>query len=1022
MNARDSHETFLNMKRILLSALLSVLPSTLALATTNYINNSTVSILAPPQFAPQIDASNFVNNGIFYITNLYNTALVQPPMPYQSWNTRNWTNANRMAGDSGFRFDYYDSVGQSNGWSANFRNAGNVNPTNANIFGAWYTLVSATNIDNKGTMTVGGPGLMTLNGRALDLTRGTFGVVGNETNNLAGVRDLYWGVGDSLLGGFFTANAVASSPMLVTTIEFPQFGPPFYAPMFQSLQFSPACSATPCTNGFTTYVTSRQVVQNGDIYTAYDVLFLRQTNAAISTDVRFSAFGSPGATKMIGWSALITNRVNGAVTTNRLYLTDTFGSWYVTNTLVQTPQPIFIYTLFAAARYRPINYSITHAPPPGFSSLTSLLPTVLNPAIFSGTNTPTYSTNTGWAATITGAPFPLDPTISGATWSSVPGRIELTASTPGSYLDLTRAKISGQSYMRLTATNHFVGCTNAVISSPVSDFELATTNGSMAISNLVAPFVPAMEGEIQVWSGRWTNVTAAGFGTLYSVTFVDSALVPQAPSQVQNLSIRSPNLVISDTLNIFGSLFLDTLRLTITTNAGNAPTPYGELNLTSGDLLWSPSLPRLQTLTNFGRIATLNSIYFAGARTPPWFTGTFDEPYLSFVNHGLLSSVGNSTWANYYEFSGTNSAGIGPISVQANTAIMTNGIFLANDQDISITAGSLLISNQVLEAGRAITLTITNYLDDGSLSNRVGPFTSQNTWTVGGGINLPHLPPQASLLGTTVTNTAYLNAEVENIWAGADYGCRPGGFDNNAALGRLILDGQDAGSLFTFHRTGASNALYVDLIEFKDATTNLASGSLPGTLNAMGINLEPNFNIYYGQAIINGHSIAEKLNGGHGLYDTNGGSFFWVSNYNTGFYSSTNITYTDGSVHRLNTALVYSCDINSSGQPYPPTGGMNATCDGTILKPDPIPVLTPSTLVLTATYTNQPVRAAVLSWNTIPLSSNYLYTSTSLFTPSASWVLVTNFLSSDAISGRATVIDPIKPGGPHYYRVRALSP
>ena len=143
--------------------------------------------------SPQIDATTFINNGTFFITNLYSDNLFQPPLPYETWDTLNWTNANRMAGDTGFRFDYFSSVGQTNGWSANFQNAGNVNPVNANAFGAWYMLVAATNINNKGTFTVGGAGLMDLAGRSLDLSRGIFGAVGNETNDLAGVRDLYWG-------------------------------------------------------------------------------------------------------------------------------------------------------------------------------------------------------------------------------------------------------------------------------------------------------------------------------------------------------------------------------------------------------------------------------------------------------------------------------------------------------------------------------------------------------------------------------------------------------------------------------------------------------------------------------------------------------------------------------------------------------------------------------------------------------------------------------------------------------------
>ena len=83
--------------------------------------------------------------------------------------------------------------------------------------------------------------------------------------------------------------------------------------------------------------------------------------------------------------------------------------------------------------------------------------------------------------------------------------------------------------------------------------------------------------------------------------------------------------------------------------------------------------------------------------------------------------------------------------------------------DITLTSGSLLISNQVLQAGSSISLTVTNYLDDGSLSNSVDVVTNRNTWTVGGGINLFRLPTNSSLLATTITNTRLPDAEVDQL-------------------------------------------------------------------------------------------------------------------------------------------------------------------------------------------------------------------------------------------------------------------
>ena len=123
------------------------------------------------------------------------------------------------------------------------------------------------------------------------------------------------------------------------------------------------------------------------------------------------------------------------------------------------------------------------------------------------------------------------------------------------------------------------------------------------------------------------------------------------------------------------------------------------------------------------------------------------------------------------------------------------------------------------------------------------------------------------------------------------------------------------------------------------------------------------------------------------------------------------MTYSDGSVHRLNRALVLNCDIDSNGNGLP-------NC----LDPNPVPVLTPSTLVLQALFTNLPTRSVVLSWNTIPLASNYLYASSSLSLPTTNWQLVTNFLSDATVGGRATVTDPLPTNGRRYYRVGVLSP
>ena len=87
---------------------------------------------------------------------------------------------------------------------------------------------------------------------------------------------------------------------------------------------------------------------------------------------------------------------------------------------------------------------------------------------------------------------------------------------------------------------------------------------------------------------------------------------------------------------------------------------------------------------------------------------------------------------------------------------------------------------------------------------------------------------------------------------------------NNATLGRLILEG-GVDSLFTFTPAGALNALYVDYLEFRGFTTNKDSNG-----DLAGVQIDPNMKVYFGQAMINGVSHAEKLNGRHG------GRLVWV--------------------------------------------------------------------------------------------------------------------------------------------------
>src|ERR1039458_1617180 len=114
------------------------------------------------------------------------------------------------------------------------------------------------------------------------------------------------------------------------------------------------------------------------------------------------------------------------------------------------------------------------------------------------------------------------------------------------------------------------------------------------------------------------------------------------------------------------------------------------------------------------------------------------------------------------------------------------------------------------------------------------------------------------------------------------------------------LDAVGANSSFKFNGTGVSNALYVDDLNLLDSATNF-NGSQVSALN-----ISANMVIYYAQAMVNGASVAEKLN------HLNGNHLRWVAAY-AGHFSSTNIVYPDGTTNTFNAALAQSSDIDSDG-------------------------------------------------------------------------------------------------------------
>ncbi len=1027
------------MKRLLTSVLLAMGLPLAAMAQPGSLFENDGVINAPPDLPPQVDATNFLNKGTINLLlgsgfatvgGLQVETLTVPPFDFSD--VLNYTNNGTMTCDAGFRFDTAPSGNGARHMASRFVNSnrglissGSIN--NSLVVGGLVIAIgsqglpllqiSATNVVNGGVLDVGQNGLLSVTGNNVNLANsvlnmegsvaagafsvGGFCASGALINPGLGIFPQYWGIGRGTNNGL-AYNPLTSPPTPPTTplhnitqvntgSGVPPFPFLFSVPNAQSAELS---FFLPGTNGLPDF--SNQVTT---------IVFAGNFDNSVTPTIRFQNCGGDFLVPVIQWASPTTDPYTQVPLTNTLYLADFFGGSTNFKTFTNfslTATPII-------PTQTPVNYQYSRTYPNYVNNTIPGFPVSLADFQIGIGFTNSYSAYGVQIAPVTALP---DPNISTSTFSNSPGRIEVTANQ---VLDLTGTTLQGPNYLSLKATNHFAGSAGAQFTVPLSEINLSSTNGHLAITNIVAQYVPQMEGTIDAWSGQWTNIVNGATNRFYML-MVASALSPTSPTAVLDFFARSTNsaapsspgdVYISDLLNIENNFLINGKSLTITSNGPGSSTPVGQLNILSTANLWTADLPNLQNLTNSGIISSLNAAYLetsqggGGGNAP-----TPVAPYSNVVNHGTISTGANIIWANYFENTGlggivtnglltsTQQASIfstgGDLSVQSLTSVLRNGQMTASSGDIDLLTGSLTISNHTLLTGGALNLVVTNNLNQ--TTNGSGRLWN-NFFEVQDGFNMPIMPSGGGdLLGTTVTSIAPGYTAI-STWAGQDLGNSPSGFTNNLSLGQVIFDAvtNTFGPVgkFEFSPATGNNAIYIDLITLADAATNHLNNNYSSFI------IDPGMKVYFGGAMIGNTDISEKLNG------ANGGAFSWVSNWNNGPFSSTNLVYPSGTNYSFNRALVISCDTDSDGDGIP-------NCI------DSTPILTPDTIALRVSLTNAPSPKVLVSWQTLAYSTNYLYARTNLGSPN--WVLVTNFVQGPVI-GPVTITNSARGSGGSLYRV-----
>ncbi len=796
------------MKWPVLCGLSGLLLAQMALGQQQVYSNNAVVVNAP-----NIDAINFINNGSFSASS---------SSQYETKDTLNYLNSGTMNGSGGFLFDTLTSGFRY--MASSFYNSGPITvPTSQGSDGVYIltlsgpVTVNATNIVNPGTIDEGANGLIQFIGQNVNLSYATLIMEQPPTYDNASSTDGNFGTdtnGDWDPSVALTATSAYSS--------FPNF---FYAvPSVPYFQNPPDLIGT-----------------NVEIFRS---VFLSNLNTNIATQAFFGQIATGNGAGSVEWTGLYTNPATGQIVTNYLVLNNDYVLGASTNVVLNNDG-------------YPDNFAISTAPITGLNPAAAGFQNVFFPGGL--TNPYSYATIVVSPTTVLPGPTALNP--SGAL-TNMPARIQISA---GRELNLALANISQPNYLSLTCTNQFDGSVGATIVSPYSDFNLGVTNGSITISNLIQSAVPGLFGTIQAWSTEFFYDDTNSGSTVtndYRVLIVQSSLTASTPAQIQNLTLHGTNLVISDVLNIMTSVSIDAQSMTLTTNVGypnvGAGSPDGELNLENNNILFSSSFPNLLWLTNNGKITTGNEADFGGPSP---------ANYQAFVNRGYISDQGSTISSSYFFNSGIIANGSGSFILQSQSVVLTNGSITAASGDISITSGSLVAGKVNMQAGRSLTLQVTNLLtDDGAA----------NFWSFGAsslnGLNLPILPAAGDLQGTTIYVLASANKNVVNTWAGADRGPSAAGYLNDASLGGLILDASSVPphSLLTFNGAGIagiSNALYVVNLYLTNTAATLNSASH----TASALSISPGMTIYYQTAYSNGVPVSGTIN------NWNNGQLRWVT-------------------------------------------------------------------------------------------------------------------------------------------------
>ncbi|MCS1408929.1 MAG: hypothetical protein M2R45_02107 [Verrucomicrobia subdivision 3 bacterium] len=849
-------------KSLLLSGLLSYSGAlnVSAQVTELFENFNTVNA----GFELPINAISFANYGSFTVSSI---------LPYDTLNTLNFTNRGVMNGSVGFNFQHIASNG-TRGPANNF-----VNSRGAEIIVAGaetspaFLLIEAENVINHGRFQVGPGGLLRITGENVDLFNAGMEVepiTGSGTSSGtinfipdSGISDLYWGGITNLIADSSMVVAVAGPTLEVRTPGHSVTNASFFSFLEEISLANPQAFAIS-----NTFNETNKVVQA--IFTV--------VGPGMRTAARFTPSTSTNDlnTALLEIVAPITNVVDGGLDQFSLYLTDTLA--WKTNHLQLSN--------VLAGTFRPATYELSRLRP--FEWFSGMFPQDIPivPELFYGstysntTTTNLYAAYSASVANLVTQPLSLEE----STVDDLPGRIEIDATN----LDLRNSRFRGEGIVTINA-DHLIGSAGAVVDSQNVSFNLASTNGVLEVRDVGRMTADRFGGSLRAFSMVWTNQNGTveemstedpdtGEVTDTSVTnvvnifhhilVVDARqLQTTVPVFTHDFTANGVNVVVHDDFRIVRSFQSDAEDLDVT----GALSFFGE----AGNIV-ATNLPNVRTLEIDGSISVPGLAEFGVGR---------ETPLESFINRGSLTAFSPRIATDYFENSG-EIAGGGNVELDVRTAKLDNGNILSG-RDITLAGENVKLHEAEVSSGLRIVINVSGVLTDN------GP-GSNNLLSVGDGFVMNTLPATSDLLGTTIESRVPRFARVDHVWVAEDRGALAKGFNNNAAIGKLVFIAPLGSEVRLSPANGEKNAIYVDRLELRGALAQDWRDTLI---------IDKGMTLYFADANLS----VEELDGAFG------GRLRWVRGY-AGANSGVDIVVSpDGRTERVNRGLRESLTIDSDG-------------------------------------------------------------------------------------------------------------